>query len=156
MTRPRTPPGRFLASGAGNGHGYRTRPLRDLPIVADELEVVDRIREATNIRDEPETIGPAILASYAEVNRRILTQQHIIEVAEAQERRPELTPQNRLADIQRRAKNAHVDLSHEIHLVQRAIDKARLRDQPVHQGALDRMTGLEALLDGVWLLRSAA
>lgn len=141
----RRPPGRFLAP---NGR-TRTTPLRECPLVADEPDTIDRIREARRFADEPEQISGAILESWAEVNRRILTQQHILDVAEAQQRRPELTPQNRLDDIHRRAKHAHVDLSHPIHLVQRAIDKARLRDQPVNPAALGRLEGLEALLDGV-------
>lgn len=107
------------------------------------------------MRDEPECVGPAILGDYAEVAQLHRSQQHALDVAQAQERRPELTPQNRLDDIHRRARYAHVDLSHPIHLVQRAIDKARLREQPVTPSALDRLAGLEALLDGVDL-RDAA
>jgi hypothetical protein len=110
----------------------------------------------TSHRDEPEGLGPAILATYAQVNRRILTQQHVLEVAEAQERRPELTPQHRLDDVHRRAKHAHVDLSHEIHLVGKAIERARLRDQPVNPRAIERLTRLEALLDGVSIRSLAA
>jgi hypothetical protein len=113
-------------------------------------------RPELSVRDEPECIGPAILASYADVNRRIFTQQHVLDVAQAQERRPTLAPHHRLEDVRRRAKDAHVDLSHEIHLVQRAIDKARLRGQPVAPSALARLEGLEALLDGVSLLADAA
>lgn len=117
--------------------GYASSPFRALP-------------------DEPECVGPALVSSYAEVNRRIYTQQHLLDVAQAQERRPTLTPQNRLDDVHRRAKDAHVDLSHPIHLVQKAIDKARMREQPVNPRALDRLAGLEALLDGVSVLRMAA
>jgi hypothetical protein len=152
MPTPRRHPGRFLAP---NGR-TRTKPLRELPIVADEPEQVDRIREARTFADEPEGLGPAILETYAQVNRRILTQQHVLEVAEAQERRPELTPQHRLDDVHRRAKHAHVDLSHEIHLVGKAIERARLRDQPVNPRAIERLTRLEALLDGVSIRSLAA
>ena len=94
-------------------------------------------RPELSIRDEPECIGPAILNSYADVNRRIWTQQHVLDVAEAQERRPQLSPVHRLEDVRRRAKDAHVDLSHEIHLVQLAVDKARFRAQPVCSSALN-------------------
>ena len=152
LPRTRQPRGLFLAP---NGR-TRTKPLRELPIVADEPDHVDRIRDAANLRDEPECIGPANLTSWAEVNRRIYTQQHVLEVAQAQERRPELTAQNRHDDLYRRAKQAHVDLSHELHLVQRAIDKARLRDQPIAPSELDRIERLEALLDGVSNRRMAA
>jgi len=105
---------------------------------------------------EPECVSDAILDDWATVNRRIMSQQVILEVAEAQERRPGLTPQNRLDDVRRRAKDAHVDMSHPIHLVQKAIDKARLRGQPVSPAALERLAGLEALLDGVSIRRLAA
>jgi chromosome segregation ATPase len=152
MPTPRRHPGRFLAP---NGR-TRTKPLRELPTVADEPEQVDRIREARTFADEPEGLGPAILETYAQVNRRILTQQHVLEVAEAQERRPELTPQHRLDDVHRRAKHAHVDLSHEIHLVGKAIEKARMREQPVNPRAIERLTRLEALLDGVSIRSLAA
>jgi hypothetical protein len=156
MPKPRKPAGRFLAP---NGR-TRSRPLREPPSLGvheeDRLREVELVAAHTDPRDEPESIGPAILKSYAEVNRRILTQQHILDVAEAQDRRPELTPQNRLDDVHRRAKHAHVDMSHEIHLVQRAIDRARLRGQPVKPAALERLEGLEALLDGVSIKRLAA
>lgn len=148
---PRQPAGRFLGPA-----GIRHTPLRRYPTVADPPNTVDRIREARDLASEPEMIGPAILESYAQVNRRILTQHLVLEVADAQERRPALTPQNRLDTVHQRAKHAHVDLSHPIHLVQRAIDKARLRDQPVNTAALTRLTGLEALLDGVSIQRQAA
>jgi hypothetical protein len=114
---------------------------------------------STNVRAlnaEPECVGPAILGDYAEVNRRIMSQQIVLEVAEAQTRRPELTAQNRLDTVRQRAKHAHVDMSHPVHLVQKAIDKARMRDQPVATSAVTRLEGLEALLDGVSIKRLAA
>lgn len=156
MSRPRRPAGRFLAP---NGR-TRTKPLREVP--SDGIHEEDRLREVelvashTDPRDEPEGIGPAILESWAEVNRRILTQHHILEVAEAVERRPELTAAHRLETVRQRAKHAHVDMSHPIHLVQLAVDKARLREQPVNPRALERLEGLEALLDGVSIQRLAA
>lgn len=155
-SKPRRPAARFLTASASNPRAYSYRPLRELPLVADEEDLVEQVRAATNMRDEPECIGPAILASYAEVNRRIMSQQIVLEVAEAQERRADLTPQHRLDDIRRRAKEAHVDMSHPVHLVQKQIDRARLRDQPVGRAALDRLEGLEALLDGVSIKRLAA
>jgi hypothetical protein len=47
-------------------------------------------------------------------------------------------------------------MSHPIHLVQKAIDKARLRGQPIAPAAVVRLEGLEALLDGVSIQRLAA
>jgi hypothetical protein len=148
------PSRRFLALGPGRD--YTTQPPRPCPEAADEPDTLDRIRSATSTRDEPEAASAAWVASLADINRRLMSQQVIRDVAEAQASRPALTPQNRLETVRQRAKHAHVDMSHPIHLVQRAIDKARLRDQPVTQAALDRLEGLEALLDGVAVQRLAA
>jgi hypothetical protein len=166
--RPRRPAGRFLAP---NGR-TRTKPLREivtegeytydqqhaLDVTRDEdrRREVEQVREARSIRDEPECVGPSILTSYADVNRRLMTQHVIHEVAEAQKQRHEYSPQNRLETVRQRAKHAHVDMSHPIHLVQKAIDKARLRGQPIAPAAVVRLEGLEALLDGVSIQRLAA
>jgi hypothetical protein len=142
---PRTLPGRFLAP---NGR-IRTTPLREMPIVADEPEQLDRIREAKNIRDEPECIGPAILTDWAEVNRRIFNQQHALDVAAARELRPMLDAEDRVRDIQRRAKYAHVDLSREVLLMRRDILRAKAGNRRPPLRVLDRCERLESLLDGI-------
>jgi hypothetical protein len=144
----------FLALAPGRD--YATQPLRPLPEVPDEPDTIQRIRDATTLRDEPEAASDAWVACLADINRRLMSQQIIRDVAEAQKTRPAITPQNRLDTVHQRAKQAHVDMSHPIHLVQRAIDKARLREQPVAPSALDRLEGLEALLDGVAVKRLAA
>jgi hypothetical protein len=142
--RVRRPPGRFLGP-----NGIRYTPMRDLPIVQDEQDLVDRIQAATSIRDEPECIGPAILKSYAEVNARICTQQHVLDVAAAQQTRPELKAEDRLRDIHRRAKYAHVDLSHEIGIMERDLEKARRRGADPKPHTLTRLERLESTLDGI-------
>lgn len=147
----RGPRPRFLALGQGNGHGYVSTPLRELPLVADEPETVELIAACTSIRDEPEAIGPAILDDYAAVNRRLHTQQHVRDVLEARDRRPGLPPEARVLDLRRRARCAHVDLSHELHLIGRDLDRARLAGRMPPKRALDRLERLEALLDGVEL-----
>lgn len=98
---------------------------------------------------EPECIGPAILKSYVEVNARICTQQHVLDVAVAQVTRPLLAAEDRLKDIRRRAKYARVDLSHETHIMQRDLERARLRGQPAPARVVVRLEGLEGLLDGI-------
>lgn len=145
----RPPRPRFLAAGQGNGSGYTSTPLRELPLVADEPDVVERISEATDIRDEPECIGPAIVDGYAEVAQFQHSQQHQADVLAAQQVRPLLKAEDRLRDIKRRAKGAHVDLSHEMHIMRRDIEKARLRNQPEPERVRNRLTGLEGLLDGI-------
>lgn len=98
---------------------------------------------------EPECIGPAILDSYAESNAFRFSQQHAVDVAAAQSLRPQLAAEDRLRDIHRRAKHAHVDLSHEIHIMNRDLEKSRKRGQgaPVH--TLERLERVEGLLDGI-------
>jgi hypothetical protein len=144
VPKPRTPAGRFLGPT-----GIRYSPLRDLPIIADEKELVDRIRDAATLRDEPEMIGPAILDSYAESNAFKHTQQHQADVLAAQQIRPALKAEDRLKDIYRRAKHARVDLSHEIGIMERDLDKARKRGDEPKVHTLHRLTNLEGLLDGI-------
>lgn len=156
LTRPKP---RFLASTGRHGTYKKLPPTTPMDrgrwvyVQDDKDDRDDDLGYASSafraLPHEPECVGPAILGDYAEVAALHRSQQHALDVAEAQQRRPELTPQNRLNDVHRRAKHAHVDLSHPIHLVQRAIDKARLREQPVSPAALERLSGLEALLDGV-------
>lgn len=152
------PARRFIALGPGRD--YTASPLREVPSVGAHPDDIRReaelVASATNTRDEPEAASGAWVACLADINRRLMSQRVILDVAEAQKVRPELTPQNRLDTVHQRAKRAHVDMSHPIHLVQRAIDKARMREQPVAQSALDRLEGLEALLDGVAVKRLAA
>lgn len=143
-SKPRQPAGRFLGP-----IGLRYKPLRDLPLVRDEQDLVDRIKAATSIRDEPECIGPAILDSYAESNAFRHTQQHMADVLAAQRVRPTLAAEDRIKDIRRRAKYAHVDLSHEIGIMTRDLEKARSKDQPPKLHTLHRLTNLEGLLDGI-------
>lgn len=142
--KPRQPAGRFLGP-----IGVRYKPMRDLPIVRDEQDLIDRIKDATSIRDEPEMIGPAILNSYAESNAFKHSQQHQADVLNAQQIRPQLKAEDRIRDIQRRAKHAHIDLTHEISIMERDLRKARERGHEPKQHTLDRIWRLESTLDGI-------
>lgn len=142
--RPRKPAGRFLGPTT-----LRTRPLRDCPTVADEPDLVDRIRTATNIRDEPEVVGPRWLGDWADVGDLLRSQQHAIDVAQAQATRPELDPENRLKDITRRARHAHVNLSREVFIMDKEIQRARTGGRKVPGRILRRMENIEGLLDGL-------
>lgn len=144
MPKPKQPAGRFMGP-----NGTRYKPLRDCPIVADEPEVVDRIRAATSTRDEPEMLGPAILDSYAESNAFKHAQQHMADVLAAQQIRPLLAAEDRIKDIHRRAKHARVDLSHELGIMNRDLEKARKRGADPKPHTLHRISNLEGLLDGI-------
>jgi hypothetical protein len=152
VTRPRTLPGRFLTASPGNPRAYTSRPLREVPLLADDEDrrrEVERVATATDIRDEPECISRAWLASYAEVSKRIFDQQHALDVAAARELRPMLDAEDRVRDIQRRAKYAHVDLSREVLLMRRDILRAKAGNRRPPLRVLDRCERLESLLDGI-------
>lgn len=142
---PRQRPGMFLSPT-----GVRRSPLRKLPKVHDEPETVDRIREATTIRDEPEVIcDEAILTDWSEVALLHQSKQHADDVADAQIRRPEMDPEERVKDITRRAKHAKVDLSRETFTMNVEIQRARTGGRQVPGRVLRRLESLETLLDGL-------
>jgi hypothetical protein len=120
---------------------------RFLAPIGKPRDYVDRPELA--VRDEPECIGPAILESYVEVNRRLFTQQHAIDVAKAQQLRPLLDADDRVRDIQRRAKYAHVNLSHEVHIMRRDLERAKAGNRKPPARVIERCERLEGLLDGI-------
>lgn len=141
----RTPARRFLAAGGrqGNGHGYLSNPQRPLPKAADPPEVIDRIREAANVCDEPEAPSDAWIDAEAELaaerNRlRLLKQAEM-----AQQARRHISMENRMRDAQRRAKLKHVNLSREFYVLEKMLDRGN------ENAAVTRLERVEALLDGV-------
>jgi hypothetical protein len=83
------------------------------------------------------------------VSKRIFDQQHALDVAAARELRPMLDAEDRVRDIQRRAKYAHVDLSREVLLMRRDILRAKAGNRRPPLRVLDRCERLESLLDGI-------
>lgn len=152
--KPRQPVGWFLAS---NGR-TRTSPPRaapfnppdprntDVEALRREAEVA---RAALTFRDEPEQVGPRWLEDYAQVADLHRSQQHAKDVAAAQVLRPLLDVDDRVRDIQRRAKYAHVNLSHEVHIMQRDIERAKRGGRAAPIAVMNRCEKLEALLDGI-------
>jgi hypothetical protein len=142
---------RFLApqARAGNGHGYLAQPDREYPLAPDEPDTVARIGEARAMCDEPEAPSTAWVDAESELaaerNRvRLLRQAEM-----AQQARATVTMENRMADARRRAKLKHVDISHEMHLLEKMLGR--------NPGtAVDRLVKLEARLDGVADLGRAA
>lgn len=146
------PARRFLApqGRAGNGHGYLSQPARQYPVVADEPEVVERIRTATSTCDEPEAPSDAWVDAEADLaaerNRvRLLRQAEL-----AQQARQHITVENRMRDAERRAKLKHVDVSRELFLLSKMLERGN------EAAATGRLENLEARLDGVADLREAA
>lgn len=120
---------------------------RFLAPIGKPRDYVDRPEIA--VHGEPECIGPAILDSYAESNAFRFAQQHQAAVLAAQKTRPLLEADDRVRDIQRRAKYAHVDLSREVHLMRRDIERAKAGNRKPPKRVLDRAAALESLLDGI-------
>lgn len=140
MTKQRKPPApRFLA-----------RPRQDVPSIDGNPDMVERMREATALCDEPEMIGPAILDPKSDRDRMAKAQAFALKVqalAEAAEARPELPVRARIMDVRRRAKRHHVDLSHELHILEQALDRAQAGGRRFPGGQEARLGRLEELMD---------
>ena len=139
----REPARRFLAP---NGRTV-TQPLRDFPMVADEPEVVDRIREATSLFHEPEFPSKATVNAQADLGRTHDRLRHLAEVEQAHEIRETLSLEARMMDAQRRAKLQRVDVSHELHIMRQMLDRARKGGRADPPTALARIERVEAVLD---------
>ncbi len=146
----------FLApqARAGNGLGYLTQPTRPLPLVADPPDLTDKIRSATAMCDEPEAIGPAIINAQADLARTYDRLRHHATIQQAEQTRRLLKAEHRIADAQRRAKRQHIDVSHEIRIVQKMLDRARRsnrqqapEDRQDPPAAIARLERIEARLD---------
>lgn len=120
---------------------------RFLAPIGQPRDYVDR--PAMSVHGEPECISDDIVEGYASVASFHRSQLHALHVAEAVLIRPGLPAEARLRDLRRRAKASSVDMSHTLHILERDVGKARLRGQPVPPRVLERLEGLEALLDGV-------
>jgi hypothetical protein len=143
-TRLRRPPAKqFLVAGAGNGLGYTTTPPREVGKSADRPEVIDRIREARTMRDEPETIGNAVV-TITEVVRKHEKIAHAKAVQDAREVRKTLPFDKRLANAEHMAKRERVDARHELRVIARMHD----RGGSAAVAAVRRLERLEEQLDG--------
>jgi hypothetical protein len=123
---------RFMLPGAGKGStslGYTGQPIRELPLVADEPAVVERIAEACSMRDEPEAPSEAWLDAAADLAFMRNQQARLADIAQAQGMRPLLSLEQRMMDAQRRAKLQHVDCRSEFTAVRRMLEAARLESE---------------------------
>jgi hypothetical protein len=145
----RRPQGRFLAP---NGR-TRSKPLREVPSLGvheeDRLREVELVSSHTDPRDEPEQVGPAILEDWEQVRQLHRSQQHAKDVAKALTLRPTLSIDDRVRDIQRRARQGGYDLRRECALMWRDIERAHAGGRQPPARVYERAAGLEALLDGI-------
>lgn len=136
--KPRQYPPRFLA-----------RPRKTVPSIRENPDAVERIRDATRMCDEPEKVGPRWLEDWADTMWLERSQQHAKDVASMREIRKQLTLDDRVRDVQRRAKYAHVDMSRELDLMRRDIERAKAGNRQPPRRVDERLEGLECLLDGI-------
>lgn len=132
---------------------YVAAPPRELPEVADEPSTVERIRDAASIRDEPEAVSSAWangrpwLRENAKDARRRHTEHRTADVGQRRVIRDQLDMEDRMKDAQRRAKRHHVDVSHELHVLGKMLERARNGGRKEPPSAVKRMAKLEARLD---------
>jgi hypothetical protein len=157
------PTRKFIApqAKAGDGHGYLNRPPRPIPEGIDpvhdyrDAETVARIAAATHYCDEPEAISDDIVDAFRDLGRTYDRLRHNAEVEQREHNRQALTQavgpliaaEHRMNEARRRAKLQHVDVSHELHIMRRDLDRARNggRDNPTN--VIARLERLEARLD---------
>jgi hypothetical protein len=140
--------------------GYDTQPQRPLMGTlhhVDSEETIKRIAEATSMCDEPECDSEA-LADYVALNNRFNTLRHAKEVQQAQQERKTLTHEQRLASAKARAKTQRVNVTMQLHMVEKALIRAQKGGRHLSEGAVTRLEAVEALLDGPvdWKLLDAA
>lgn len=116
---PRRPAPRFIA-----------RPRQIPDHVADPPDLLDVVRAASSLCDEPEKLGPAILDSQGRDARHFDAVRYAAAIEEAQQARPALSPEARVRDAEARARVQHRnDLRGELRALGEAVARAR-RAQP--------------------------
>jgi hypothetical protein len=120
---------------------------RFLAPITKPRDYVDR--PELGVWGEPECIGPAWVEGYAKIADFHRSQQHIKAVAAARVLRPLLAAEDRLRDAERRAKDAHRNLSHEFHVLRKMLERAEKGGRKAPASALTRLERIEASLDGV-------
>lgn len=120
---------------------------RFLAPIGQPRDYVDR--PAMSVHTEPECVSDAIVDSYASIANFHRSQQHILDVAAALNVRPLLKAEDRIKDLQRRAKHAKVDMRLEIQIMQRDLCRSRQASRQPPKRVTERLGNLESLLDGI-------
>jgi hypothetical protein len=111
--------------------------------VADEPDTLERIRSATAMCDEPEAPGRDWVDAQGELAAEHNRLRHLKAVEERRAIRATLDVEVRMRDAVHRAKRQHVDVSREMYVLARMLQKGS------RQAASNRLEHLEARLDGV-------
>lgn len=139
----REPARKFLAP---NGR-IAGKPLRELHDGGDPPEVVARIAEATSLCDEPEMPSKATVDAHAELARTYDRLRYCAELEQARKTRQMLSIEARMADVQRRAKLRGANVSGEMHVVKKMLDRARNGGRKDPPAAFERIERIEYRLD---------
>lgn len=153
----REPTRKFLAP---NGR-IVNKPLRDLPAGSgtlqpspEQLEEAERVADATSLCDEPEFPSGAIIDAYRDLGRTFDRLRHAADVEQREQNRaalmeavgPAIALEHRMVDARRRARMQGVDVSRELHVMRKDLERARNGGREPTAVAR-RMASLEARLD---------
>lgn len=148
--KPQTRKPLFLLQGSplvsgGKARLMSNRKVGSQPAKPREVSGVEAIGYTTEphkaLREEPECIGPAIVDAYAELGKTFDELRRIAQIEEARVLRQALSLENRMLDARRRAKLQHIDLSHEMHIMDKMLGRGK------DAAVVERLEILEARLD---------
>lgn len=132
---------KFLHPHATAGtRDYTSKPLRE--VHDDTPEMRERIAAACSLRDEPEAPSSAWVNASSELAAKYDFLRRLKAHEEAKVDRQRLSIPNRILDVERRAKQRHVDFNTELHVVRKMVTRGSVK-------GLERLERLEAFLDGV-------
>jgi hypothetical protein len=137
---------RFLApqARAGNGHGYYDRPQRPISqAIADDEATVERVSSFTSLCDEPEAPSRDWVDAEAELAVERNRLRLLAQAQASREARQGVSMENRIKDVQRRAKQRRMSVNGELHVIKQQMMRGKVA------AGLERLEALEAALDGV-------
>jgi len=134
---------RFLLPGAGKGStslGYTSKPIRELPVVADEPEVVERIRGATDTRDELESLDADDYKRHIDPDAIMREGQRLkFETAQRERDRRLMDFEQRLVTAHEEARRRCIDVSSEVRLLRHMQQSGKqVRHLEQRLGAVER------------------
>lgn len=151
-----TPARKFMAPNGKTS----TQPLRPLPEHSDEHEFAgereaDRVADRTRLCDEPEFPTGAWCDAQADLGRTYDRLRHAADVQAREQIReqlmhdlgPLIALEHRMTEARRRAKQQHVNVSHELHVCRLMLERARTGNRTNPTSLVSRVERLEARLD---------
>jgi hypothetical protein len=137
---------RFLAPGArvADGHGYYGRPQRPISTaIPDDEATIERVASFTSLCDEPESPSRDWVDAEAELAVERNRLRLLAQAEQAREARAGVSIENRIKDVQRRAKAKRLRVNGDLHVIRHQVKRGKM------ESALAKLAGIEAVLDGV-------